>query len=325
MLPKYDFCETNIESFLTDVKNEIFDREFEYSEVDFESFNSILNEKIDSNFKVDQTNFGNSKRNRLMNPWITNGIIVSVKKKSFYYKRWKKSCTKANIHGDNTLYLQYKDFRKRLRIIIKLAKKKYYHKKFENFKGNIKKTWQLINELRGKSKTDIKASFIIDGQLVTNRREISNGFNMFFSSIARKMNTKVHSSTLRNEQQSSCDFKKYLAKATQACNSMFLSTCDEQEVLEIIHGLENGKASDISIPILKKGVIFLSRHLVGFFNCFIEKGLFPNILKRGTITPIFKKGDSRYLDNYRPVSTLPIFGEIFEKIIYNRLYSFLCQ
>ena len=28
------------------------------------------------------------------------------------------------------------------------------------------------------------------------------------------------------------------------------------------------------------------------------------------------------LENYRPVSTLAVFGKIFEKIIYNRLYSF---
>ena len=41
------------------------------------------------------------------------------------------------------------------------------------------------------------------------------------------------------------------------------------------------------------------------------------------ITPIFKKGDSRYFDNYRPVSTLPVFGKILEKLMYTRLYSFL--
>ena len=40
--------------------------------------------------------------------------------------------------------------------------------------------------------------------------------------------------------------------------------------------------------------------------------------------PYFKKGDVQLFDNYRPISVLPIFGKIFEKIIlYNRLYSFL--
>ena len=41
------------------------------------------------------------------------------------------------------------------------------------------------------------------------------------------------------------------------------------------------------------------------------------------LSPIFKKGDVQLFDNYRPISVLPIFGKIFEKIIYNRLYSFL--
>ena len=55
----------------------------------------------------------------------------------------------------------------------------------------------------------------------------------------------------------------------------------------------------------------------------MEAGIFPSILKVGKITPVFKKGDSQMLDNYRPISLLPIFGKILEKIIYSRLYSFL--
>ena len=42
----------------------------------------------------------------------------------------------------------------------------------------------------------------------------------------------------------------------------------------------------------------------------------------GKITPIHKKGTKNDIFNYRPVSTLPIFGKIFEKIIYDRLFSF---
>ena len=38
---------------------------------------------------------------------------------------------------------------------------------------------------------------------------------------------------------------------------------------------------------------------------------------------MFKKGDAQLFDNYRPISVIPIFAKIFEKVIYSRLYSFL--
>ena len=40
------------------------------------------------------------------------------------------------------------------------------------------------------------------------------------------------------------------------------------------------------------------------------------------MTPLIKKGDNALMDNYRPISVLPCFSKIFERIIYNRLYSF---
>ena len=52
-------------------------------------------------------------------------------------------------------------------------------------------------------------------------------------------------------------------------------------------------------------------------------GTFPSSLKTGRISPVFKKGDEQLIENYRPVSILPIFGKIFEKIIYARMYSFV--
>ena len=52
--------------------------------------------------------------------------------------------------GDPTKELLYKDFKKYLKSVIKLAKSSYYTNKFEKYKGNSKKTWEVINELRGK-------------------------------------------------------------------------------------------------------------------------------------------------------------------------------
>lgn len=193
-----------------------------------------------------------------------------------------------------------------------------------NRRRGTSKTWDLINELRGKCKKSIGASFIIDGKIVTERREIENGFNIFFSSIARNMNSKVQSSLPHPAGVEEGEFRKYFKKShKRTINSVFLQPCDEDEIGKIILGLENGKAGDISVAVLKKSVAYLSRHLSGFFNWFLENGVFPKVLKIGKITPIFKKGDSRYFDNYRPVSTLPIFGKFLEKIIYSRLYDYL--
>ena len=50
---------------------------------------------------------------------------------------------------------------------------------------------------------------------------------------------------------------------------------------------------------------------------------YPDIWKLANVTPIFKKGDKQLIENYRPISLLPLCGKIFEKIIFNNLYKHL--
>ena len=49
-------------------------------------------------------------------------------------------------------------------------------------------------------------------------------------------------------------------------------------------------------------------------------GTFPTRLKFAEVKPIFKKGDKNVISNYRPISLLTRFSNIFEKVIYNRIY-----
>ena len=59
-----------------------------------------------------------------------------------------------------------------------------------------------------------------------------------------------------------------------------------------------------------------------FKNC-ISQGMFPDNWKKSNNYPIHKKGDKQIVNNYRPVSLLPICGKIFERLIFNPLYQFL--
>jgi hypothetical protein len=59
------------------------------------------------------------------------------------------------------------------------------------------------------------------------------------------------------------------------------------------------------------------------FNMSILTGVVPSDLKIAKVIPIFKKGDKSECCNYRPISLLNVFNKILEKLVYNRVVSFL--
>ena len=93
--PRYDYSESNTNRFLDEIKVSIFEKVLEYTSGNFENFCNLINEKVESNFKTDPALI-RTKRNRLMNPWITNDIIKSVNIKNYYYKQWKRTTSKSN-------------------------------------------------------------------------------------------------------------------------------------------------------------------------------------------------------------------------------------
>ena len=58
-------------------------------------------------------------------------------------------------------------------------------------------------------------------------------------------------------------------------------------------------------------------------NFSFQTGVFPRELKIANVVPIFKAGDEMVFTNYRPVSVLPVFSKILERLTYNRLIEYI--
>ena len=93
----------------------------------------------------------------------------------------KRKAVKWNYPCD---WVTYKKLRNSVNNRIKTAKASYFSKAFMQFEGNSRKTWQTINELtsRRKSNETVKELKLNDA-VIKNSSELSDTFNDHFSKI----------------------------------------------------------------------------------------------------------------------------------------------
>ena len=108
--------------------------------------------------------------------------------------------------------------------------------------------------------------------------------------------------------------------------SLSFISVNDQDILNITHSLNINKAhgyDDISIRLLKICDSSIVKPLPIIFKNCLQSGSFLNNWKKSNFVPIHKKDDKQLLQNYRPVSLLPICGKIFERIIFNPIFEYL--
>ena len=67
---------------------------------------------------------------------------------------------------------------------------------------------------------------------------------------------------------------------------------------------------------------YFAKQLASIFNKSFQAGVFPDRLKHAKITPVNKGDDKRLINNYRPISILPVFSKVLEKLMHFRLIHF---
>ena len=63
--------------------------------------------------------------------------------------------------------------------------------------------------------------------------------------------------------------------------------------------------------------------LTHIINLVIRKRIIPVDWKCARVSEIYKHDSKLDLNNYRPISVLPVVSEIFEKVVFDQAYAFL--
>ena len=212
-------------------------------------------------------------------PWITNGILISMKGRDKKYKEFVKE---KDPIVKNKLHIQYKKMRNLIISLIRSSKKDYYAYYFEQHKSNVKKTWEGIRNIVNVSKkSNVSPSQLLyKNELHTSNNGMANAMNDFFVNIGNTVEDKIP----RVER----DFSSYLNDPN--VKSIFLNPVTTDETIYLISQIKLSKScGPNSIPnnILKTNMHVLADPITILLNKSISEGTFPNLLKLANVCPIY--------------------------------------
>ena len=100
----------------------------------------------------------------------------------------------------------------------------------------------------------------------------------------------------------------------------------EMSVVKIVEKMpaKTSKGPDgISNFLLKELINVIKEPLTTIFNKSLSAGIFPDLMKLARVIPLFKNGEPSNVDNYRPISLLPVISKVLEWIVYQQLTLYL--
>jgi len=102
----------------------------------------------------------------------------------------------------------------------------------------------------------------------------------------------------------------------------------EEEVIGLTKSLKGKPTAGYDVipkSLVKQCIQLIKRPFAHIYNVLLNSGIFPDEWKTAKVKPLYKKGDRYDMCDYRPISIIPVFAKLLERLMYNRIISFLCE
>ncbi|KAL1447170.1 hypothetical protein WDU94_015563 [Cyamophila willieti] len=235
-------------------------------------------------------------------PWVNCKILQEINMKKALLQRWR------NNKNNRIIYEHYKKQRNIVTNIIKKEKRIYMFKLFQEARGDMLKTWALINDMMDRKVKEPLETKLLRNFQSQDSKLLANNFNTNFISQINDIKTKNNGPVL--------DVHMIEFEPHSVASSMYLRKAKEKDVYDI---LRNMKKRGRGIDGLRNGDIIrniniLTPIITHLVNLMIRNAEIPIALKTSCITPLFKnKGNPDVLGSYRPVGSMPIIEKVLEK------------
>ena len=278
--------------------------------VNYQIISDIITSSKSTSFPVKKVKYHKHKHKN--SKWITQGIIHSIKYRDNLYMKLKSAET--NDDNYNTLKINLNTYNKILKKSIREAKKTYFYNSFKKYNGDIKNTWGVIKNILNKNRENksFPHYFKINGKNITNKTDIADSFNNFFTNIGLNLAQQI--------PHQNKSYKDYLTNKTQ--QTFKFNTMSEDSVQKIITTLHTKNSSGhdgISTKLLKEIKSEIVKPMTLLINQCLNTGIFPDKLKLAKVIPLHKKDSQTDITNYRPISLLPSISKIIEQVVFKQL------
>jgi len=234
----------------------------------------------------------------------------------------QKNLYQISKYSRNPGVTQYfKRYCKILKSTTEASKRKYYDQIIYNSDNRTKTIWNIVKTLTNK-RGDVKkiTSIHLNNELVKDPTITANSFNSFFSTI-------IHS--LSSESPDNEGIRKLLRKHTpetlELTEPFHFKPTKTNEIDKIIRSLKNRNShgyDEASSKILKISAPYIIPPLTYIFNQILRAGIFPDRMKCAIIKPLHKKGSTKEMKNYKPISLITTFAKVLESHIQKALLLF---